>query len=353
MRGESPDPVQGVRLASRLADRAPARAPIALYTPDLVKIALYESREDPHGEALAGALARRGAEVVWVEPEALERGVPLREDEGGTWLGGARIDDVAGALVRSVPLPAAPAVERGGRWVLHDDWFAGYMQARERAALHAGWLEALERAGVPVVNPVGSGARKANQLRVLRELGAPVPRTLVTNDPEAARAFAASLPEVVFKPVEGGALARALDAAALGRLELLRRSPAIFQERVRGADVRVVVAGERVVSAVEIAGSGDGRFVDFREDPAYARGDAEYREVRLPGLVEQWCVRAARACGLAVAGVDLKRAGEAWTCLELNGAPRYLDVERKLGAPISEAFVEVLLAAVRRAQRQT
>src|SRR5262245_22947541 len=271
-------------------------------------------------------------------------------------LGGVRVDDVQAALVRAVPLPSAPAVEREGEWVLHGDWFAGYMQSRERAALYACWLRGLEHAGVPVVNPLvaaSSVAFKPFQLRVLRRMGAPVPRTVVTNDPDEVRRFAREVGgagEVVYKPVEGGALARVLEEEALERLELLRRAPAIFQERVRGADVRVVLVGGRVVSAVEIAGTEEeGRPLDFRGDPAYARGDAGYRAVRLPAEVERMCAGAAHACGLVVAGVDFKRSGEAWTFLELNSAPRYLDVEWKTGEPITAAIVDDLLARAARA----
>lgn len=314
-----------------------------------MKIALFGSTDDPHCQALAAEVSARGAEVAWVEPEALERSVPLRDDAAELVLGGVRVDDARAALVRSVPLPSPPAVERGGEWVLHQDWFAGYMQSRERAALYACWLRGLEHAGVPVVNPLlatSAIAFKPFQLRVLRGLGAPLPRTLVTNDPDEALRFAATAPEVIYKPVEGGALARLFDGPARERLELLRRAPAIFQERVPGADVRAVLVGDRLVSAVEVVTPE--QHLDFRADPAYARGEASYRPAPLPAEVERLCLAAARALGLVVAGVDLKRSGDRWVFLELNSAPRYLDVERKAGDQISAAIVEDLLARARR-----
>jgi glutathione synthase/RimK-type ligase-like ATP-grasp enzyme len=45
------------------------------------------------------------------------------------------------------------------------------------------------------------------------------------------------------------------------------------------------------------------------------------------------------------AGIDLKHTpnGE-WLFLELNSSPVYLDVERKLGHPISEALADLLIA---------
>jgi len=51
-----------------------------------------------------------------------------------------------------------------------------------------------------------------------------------------------------------------------------------------------------------------------------------------------------RRCGLVFAGIDIKRtpAGE-WVFLELNSSPIYLDVEHKLGHPISRAIAELIV----------
>jgi len=44
------------------------------------------------------------------------------------------------------------------------------------------------------------------------------------------------------------------------------------------------------------------------------------------------------------AGIDLNHtASGEWLLLELNSSPVYLDVERKLGHPISAALAELLI----------
>jgi glutathione synthase/RimK-type ligase-like ATP-grasp enzyme len=64
----------------------------------------------------------------------------------------------------------------------------------------------------------------------------------------------------------------------------------------------------------------------------------------LPPEIEELCRQAARACGLRFTGIDIKHTEQdEWVFLELNSSPIYLDVERKLGDPISAALAELLL----------
>ena len=189
---------------------------------------------------------------------------------------------------------------------------------------------------------------KPLQLELLRRLGAPLPRTLISNDPQQIRAFhaaeVASGGDVIFKPLLGGAITRLLDGAVLDQLEAVRAAPVIFQQRIHGDDIRVVLVGDRLVSAVAIRTPQS--HLDFRDDPVYCSGSAAYEPVLLPEAVLALCRRAAAACGLVFAGIDLKHTpGGEWLFLELNSSPVYLDVERKLEHPISAALAELLIGA--------
>jgi glutathione synthase/RimK-type ligase-like ATP-grasp enzyme len=186
---------------------------------------------------------------------------------------------------------------------------------------------------------------KPFQLHVLRSLGARVPRTLISNDPDAIRAFHAEVKDVIFKPIMGGAITRVLEEEALGRLENVTASPVIFQERAPGEDLRIMLVGEDIVSCVAI--ETPEQHLDFRADPVYSGGEATYREVRLPEPVRRFCREAARACGLTFAGIDIKHQGDDWVFLELNSSPIYLDVERKLGHPISHALARRVVEGAR------
>jgi glutathione synthase/RimK-type ligase-like ATP-grasp enzyme len=84
--------------------------------------------------------------------------------------------------------------------------------------------------------------------------------------------------------------------------------------------------------------------LDFRADPLYSDGKAHYERVVLPSHVEEVCKAAGRDCGLPFAGIDIKHSlSDQWFFLELNSSPIYLDVERKLGDPISRALADYLL----------
>ena len=111
----------------------------------------------------------------------------------------------------------------------------------------------------------------------------------------------------------------------------------IFQERLPGEDIRVTMVGDRVISAVVIE-SPEGT-LDFRSDPSYREEGGTYREVELPAHVVEQCRRAMRACKLEFSGIDLRRSGDDWVFIELNFSPVYLEVEQKLGHPITAALV--------------
>lgn len=313
-----------------------------------MRIGIIGDAEDAQCQAVAREAEALGAEALVIDFAAFERGTPFTFDGPRTLYARQPVDDIRGFYLRFIPAPFAPALERDGTLVLHEDWHTEFMRTRERAGFFLSWLMRRVDAGVAVINPPAAASvlqDKPLQLQVLERLGARVPRTLVTNDALAVRAFQAQVGDVIYKPLLGGAYARRLDAEALGRLELLSQAPVIFQEYVRGEDWRVTVVGDKVVSCAAVVT--DGRHVDFREDAGYRAGAPVYREERLPEDVEALCVRVARGCGLPFTGMDLKRGADGFTFLELNSSPVYLGVERRLGHPISRELARLVVERAR------
>ena len=311
-----------------------------------MRIGIFGSPEDLQCQAVARELEVLGARPVIVDADSLSRGVPCSFEGTRSFHDGQRIDDIGAFYLRFIPAPYAPAVEEDGERVLHQDWFNGYMQERERASFYVAWLLNLVESGATLVNPPQAASvlqYKPLQLHALKLLGAPTPRTLITNDPARVKAFRTLVKEVIYKPLMGGAITRLLDDAALGKLDLIRRAPVIFQERIRGEDVRVMLVAGKVVSSVAIEVDA----LDFRDDETYASGRAGYHEVPLPEQIERWCVEAAKRCGLSFAGIDLKHHRGRWVFLELNSSPVYLDVELKLGHRISGAIARHLVTSAK------
>ncbi len=311
------------------------------------RVGIFGNEEDRQVQRVSQELQALGAEPLLISPSALARGLPLSERDGRFIYRGVDTSELTGFYLRGIPAAYAPAFEKDEELVLYEDWFIRYMQERERASFYIAWLLSLQERGVRLVNGPQAASvlqYKPFQLHALRTVGAQVPKTLLSNDPEAVRAFRAEVGEVIYKPLMGGALTQPLDDARMKDLSAVTLSPVIFQERVDGDDLRVMLAGDDIVSSVAIRTPA--QHLDFRGDPTYASGAATYEEVTLPAEVAELCRRAARLCGLLFAGIDIKRTSDGrWVFLELNSSPIYLDVEWKLGHPISRAIAELVLGS--------
>jgi hypothetical protein len=177
---------------------------------------------------------------------------------------------------------------------------------------------------------------KPVQLARVAALGVPVPDTLLGNDPEAVLAFAARPPRCVFKPVQGGAPTRRLEPRHLTGQHLahLSLAPVTLQEEIPGTDVRVFVAGPRVLTC-EIHAP----HVDFRDDP-----DPRLTPCALPADVAAWCLEAARALELLWAGIDVRRTPEGrHVFLEANPSPMFLGFEERAKLPLTDVLAALLL----------
>jgi glutathione synthase/RimK-type ligase-like ATP-grasp enzyme len=234
------------------------------------------------------------------------------------------------------------------------DWpsyFHQYCLQRDRSDTLLGFLLALESDQVPCWNPPGRSLlvrRKPYQLDVIRGLGCPVPETLITNDPNDAYDFLKQYPDAIAKPAAGGALTLNAGQLPIEELERIRMAPAIFQQRIRGDDIRVIVVGEKVVSSVRVVVPPD--TIDFRGTPDYAQGKIKYEEVRLRQDIERDCSRICAALGYRYGGIDLKQPNHNhFVFLECNNSPIYLDIENKMGHPITQILAQEILASARSA----
>jgi len=113
---------------------------------------------------------------------------------------------------------------------------------------------------------------KALQLRLARQLGFAVPRTVHTNDPDTARAFVEAVGGAVVAKLatdvrigEGTVFTNVLTPDDLSALHQLQGCPMILQEQVaKAAELRVVVCGQRVFALRLDTAALDGAGVDWR-----------------------------------------------------------------------------------------
>jgi hypothetical protein len=224
-------------------------------------------------------------------------------------------------------------------------WYRASCAQRDRSDTLLGLLLMYENAGIPVYNPSSASIisrRKPYQLSVLRNTGCPLPETLISNDYLKAQEFIAMHQDVILKPASGGALTLTPEQISEQVLQKVRQVPAIFQQRIRGADIRVIVINGKVVSAAKINVADN--TLDFRGDEEYQQGKISYTEIELPDEITHLCHQLTQNLGLKIGGIDLKQTkkGEFYF-LECNSSPIYLDVEIKLGHGITQAICNALL----------
>jgi glutathione synthase/RimK-type ligase-like ATP-grasp enzyme len=193
---------------------------------------------------------------------------------------------------------------------------------------------------------------KLLQLALARELGLALPPTVVTNDPEALRAF--------FDEHEGDVVAKMLvplsrgmrregpfvptspvRAEDLGSAGGLRHAPMIFQRRVEKAlELRVVCCGGRaLVGAIDASGTAG------RDDWRMSRPEeAAWRRAELPAEVARGLLGLVERLGLSFGVADLVQSPEGeHVFLELNPGGEWGMLERDLDLPVSEAIAATLL----------
>jgi len=206
---------------------------------------------------------------------------------------------------------------------------------------------------------VRARGHKPYQQRLARELGLATPRTLMTNDPAAARAFVTSCPQ--------GAIAKMLSAFAvldeqgeeqvvftttvderhLERLDGLRLAPMVFQEKIRKQlELRITVVGSRMFAAAVDSQRMAGAEVDWRE-----RGVAlidSWTPYELPVAVERALGRYMERIGMQYSAIDmLVEPDGRHVFLEANPAGECFWLEQHAPHfPLTEAIADVLTGAV-------
>jgi ribosomal protein S6--L-glutamate ligase len=200
--------------------------------------------------------------------------------------------------------------------------------------------------GVPVLNGAVSIARSRDKLRALQLLtrrNIDVPTTVCARSPagvEAALGLVGGCPAIV-KLQQGtqgiGTMIAETPQAVHSLLETFwaMGQDIVLQEYVReskGRDVRVIVVGGRVIASMRrVAKPGE-----FRSN--LHRGGKGDRVV-LPKSYRSVAIRAAKAMGLEVAGVDMLEGRGGPKILEINSSPGLEGIERASGVHVAVAIV--------------
>jgi MvdC family ATP-grasp ribosomal peptide maturase len=304
-------------------------------------------------DLVSQALARRGARPIRVNTDLFPSSVKLSARAGDE-----RVATLVTETGEQISAAEVRAVWARKLWSprLSDSLDERYrsMCVGESAAALEGFLDALHNARwVNDLDHQRNAENKQRQLRLATRAGLRVPRTLVTNDPTAARQF--------FAETDGQTVAKLLrpltvsmDAAEsfvytnrvreedLAGADALRHCPMVFQELIPKAhELRVAyVAGECFAGALDASGSSRGH-IDWRRA---APEDCRWQKFQLPTEIATGLQTLMSALGLVFGAIDLicTPSGE-HVFLEVNPGGEWGMLERDLGLPISEAIAEALL----------
>lgn len=207
-------------------------------------------------------------------------------------------------------------------------------------------LRQFELMGSYSPNPADAVLRARDKLRahqLLAAAGLGMPATVFGDNPDDTADLLAMLgpPPHVIKLNEGsqgaGVMLTEKLSASRGVVEALRGLYAQFlvQEFVaeaKGADLRCLVVGDRVVAGMRRKAPRD----DFRSN-LHRGGTA--KPARPTRAEQQLAVKAASVLGLEFAGVDMVRSASGPLVLEVNASPGLEGIEEACGTDIAGAII--------------
>ncbi len=300
---------------------------------------------------VARALEARGARSYRFDTDLFPTEVQLSLDEAG----GGRLSGPAGELALgdvSAVWYRRNAIGKGIPKDMEPQLRAPSLEESRRVVL--GMMASLGVFQLDAMEHLRRAEHKPLQLKLARALGMDVPRTLMTNDPEAVRAFAASCPGgIITKMMASFAVYDAegreqvvfttpLTPEQLEDLSGLDLCPMTFQERlVKRVELRVTVVGDRVMAAAIDSQALPMAREDWRRE-GVALLDA-WKPYALPEALRVRILRLMDALGLNYGAFDFVVTPEGrHVFLEVNPAGEFMWLLRTPGLPIDEALADVL-----------
>lgn len=316
-------------------------------------ILILSNETDIHATLVRDTIRARGANVDILDTGDFPARTRMVMEPGGT--PGRRLMHTPGG---TIDLSKVRAVwwRRPQPYGLHEDITDPVM---EKFTLHEideaieGLYLTLDAEWFNIPAKDACAARKMWQLDVARDAGLVTPRTLITNDPAEARAFARTegITKTIYKPFQGLEEAwretRLLKPEELEQLGAVKYAPVIFQECIDAvADLRVTVVGDQIFPAAIDSTSAEYK-VDFRMEK-----DMRITPTALRPETEAGIRALMRRMGLSYGAIDFRRRpnGEE-VFLEINPAGQWLFVEDATHQPITEAIADWLIRAQNKALR--
>ncbi|MER6675298.1 ATP-grasp ribosomal peptide maturase [Streptomyces sp. NPDC000983] len=306
-------------------------------------VLILTTEEDVTADMVIVHLNARAVPVVRLDPADLTGGAALSgEYVHGAFRGhlssGGRLVSLDGVRSVWVRRPGAPAARarRPSPWLTEESAQALYGMLRSSGARWMNDPDAAHRA-----------RHKPWQLRLAQSCGLPVPATLITTFPQAARDFAGRYPDLVVKPVSGAHPQDPPRAVPTSRVapdadfSAVAFGPTLFQRRVaKRADIRLTAVGERLLAARQPV-TADARPDEV--DVRFASTTVPWEPAEVPARIAEGVRAYLRGAQLAYGAFDfVEDADGTWWFLECNQSGQFGFIEVDTGQPIARTIAEWL-----------
>lgn len=212
-------------------------------------------------------------------------------------------------------------------------------------------LYKLERKGFYMVNPptaIEHCVDKYDILALLEDVGVPVPRTLATESVnEALKAFDELGGDIVVKPIfgsrgQGATRVNDIDIAdTIFKAITFHHGVIYMQEFVEHgfSDIRAFVLGDQVIASMRRVATGWKTNYSRGAHPAPEEISDEFKEL---------AIKASKAVGCKVAGVDILEGPQGPRIVDVNSQPGWKGLQQVAKVNIAEKIVEYVLKEIKK-----
>jgi ribosomal protein S6--L-glutamate ligase len=218
----------------------------------------------------------------------------------------------------------------------------------ENVALESAILKQIEHMHIPMINSYDSIICAKNKLLTLQILGAndiPTVRTAVihrSDNLDTALKHIGRMPMIMktaFGSFGHGVVLIESERSARSAYDLLNRAPSniiLLQKYVReskGKDIRIIVVGGRVIAAME-------RKAKRGEFRSNIKVGGEGKAIKPTREMKNLAIRATKALGLQISGVDIILTQDGPAIMEVNSNPGMEGIEEATSINVAEKMIK-------------
>lgn len=238
-----------------------------------------------------------------------------------------------------VPLDKRPSLAT--QRFINDQWYS--------------WLECLQLLPhVTWINHPDKNSQmesKIRQLWLASKIGFSIPKTIITNDPDAARTHLEKLnsniiAKALYSPlIEEPEQDYFIFTSRVSKIEpqddeTIKLSPSIFQEMIfPKIDYRVTVVGEKVFPVIIKPDENLKPDIDWRTQ----KDGLKFSLCTLPDDIEGSCRSYVKQNGLLFGAIDLVKRNDEWIFLEINPNGEWGWLQKPHGIPIAETLCDLMI----------